>query len=83
MKITNKNIIKKLWEFKSVCNYNWKLNQFVTIFTNWKILSSYNSIILIDLNWHIYLWNDWKYSSTTSKYRNKNIKDWMYTLLDI
>lgn len=86
------NIISQLWNFKSVGTLS--PNQYQIYFDNWEIFQSYDSIIVVQLyNWITYIWADYKYSNTTSKYRVKflgedlketetKIKNWEYKMLD-
>lgn len=46
-------------------------NQFIISFDNGEVFKSYNSIIAVKYKGKVYLTDDWDYSTTTGKYRNK------------
>lgn len=82
-----------LGKFQEVGNFHQK-NQFIITFEKWKILQSYDSII-VAVKWDdIFIGQNWDYSKTTWKYRNmflwedkketyENIQNWTYKMLDV
>lgn len=75
-----KEIMSALGAFKSVSNFDAKPNQFEVRFENGHMFMSYDSIIIVSFFYReeigehsnkVYLGDDWNYSRTTSKYRNK------------
>ena len=46
-------------------------NQFIISFDKARIFQSYQSVIVLEKEWQIYLGQDWNYSNTTTQYRNE------------
>ena len=70
--------MEALGQFKSVSNYEDKINQYEILFENGRIFQSYDSIIVVSFYYHdsdlsntIWFGKGWNHSTTTSKYRNK------------
>lgn len=74
-----KEIMAALGQFKSVCQFDGKVNQHEVRFENGVIFQSYDSIIAIsffyrdgsDFSNKIYFGKEWDYSTTTSNHRNR------------
>ena len=81
-KMTRSEIYASLGCFKRVENMisdngNFIPNQFILYYDNGKVFQSYSSIIAITLNHSsvVYLGENWDYSRTTNKYRNKFLNE--------
>ena len=64
------NLINQLCGYKDIQTLDSSGNQFVITFNNGEVFVSYGTIIVIKFGDDIYLTGAWRYSKTTSKYRN-------------
>ena len=66
----NEEIKSILNNMVTVKNYEGAVNQFLIIGDDFTLLQSYRSPIVMLKDGQVYLFEDWDYSQTTSKYRN-------------
>ncbi len=67
-----KEILNKIVNVKNMTGNNGRgiLNQFLIRGNNFTLFQSYNSPIALKIDGKVYIFKDWDYSTTTSKYRN-------------
>ncbi len=69
--------VPSLGKFKRVANYQWMPNQFIIEFAEGEVFQSYDSIIVVKIEWEIFIGQDYDYSRTTWKYRNYYLWEWV------
>lgn len=72
-----KQIIKNLVKVQNMTSNKGNIikNQFIISGNDWELFQSYNSPIALKKDGKVYLFENWNYSKTTTKYRNDFLRE--------